>query len=209
LKKCNQCPVCRYELATDDAEYEQKRLKRMEDRKLRLSMPDLKAKSVHELIRLAEHLQVLISDCHEKREIIGRIADSPLVEIIDKHPELLQASAPSTAAKLLVSRQELAQRLAGLDNGRITLGTSGTSAEATGIAGTSAEATGPSPMPSSRFGDLAGEIMAELRQTAARLEFQLDDPAARSDSNQHRSCLTSVGQSIIGNDRNTASSGGA
>jgi len=58
-------------------------------------------------------------------------------------------------------------------------------------------------------GDLAGQIMAELRQTAAELDFQLpvNHCAANTDAKQHRTRLTSVGQTIVAG--NAASSGGA
>lgn len=178
LRKCNQCPVCRYELATDDEEYEQQRIQR----KLRIRMADLQVKSVHEIIRLAEHLQVAISGCYEKRELTRRIAASPLVEIIEVLPD---AANPNTKELLIVSKERLAQRLASYNQ---------------------ISSTPSNPAAVVNAHDLAGQIMAELRQTAARLDFQLDECPANSETNQPRSCFTSVGQSIM---RNSAGTGGA
>lgn len=160
-------------------------------------MSDLNAKSVHEIIRLAEHLQVNVSGCYEKRELIERIVASPLVETIEEPTDSARGGPMQSAAtKLMVDRalqhkstaaQELAQRLADCHCSRVS-------------------STPSSPAAVGSLGDLAGQIMAELRQTAARLDFQLNEGAANADPSQHRSCLTSVGQSIVGN---SATSGGA
>lgn len=40
------CPVCRLELETDDINFEMTRLKRMESRKIRIRLDELKAKSI-------------------------------------------------------------------------------------------------------------------------------------------------------------------
>ena len=40
------CPVCRLELETDDINFEMARLKRMESRKIRIRLDELKAKSI-------------------------------------------------------------------------------------------------------------------------------------------------------------------
>jgi len=178
LRKCNQCPVCRYELATDDEEYEQQRIQR----KLRIRMADLQVKSVHEIIRLAEHLKVVIVGCYEKRELIRRIAESSLVEIIEVPPD---AANLNTKEHLIISKERLAQRLASYNQ---------------------ISSTPSNPAAVGNAHDLAGQIMAELRQTAARLDFQLDECAPNSDANQPRSCFTSVGQTIM---RNSAITGGA
>jgi len=158
LKIGNACPVCRYELATDDAEYERHRVQRMSDRKLRLRMTDLQTKSVHEIIRLAEHLEIAISGCYDKSELIKRIAASPLVEITDaEEVDAARAamSNQSTIAKLKASRNQLNQRLAELDRLKC-VGTKRYEVEV-----------------KSGVGDLAGQIMAELKQTAARLDYEL------------------------------------
>merc|ERR1719277_2434427 len=58
LNKSNECPVCRFELPTDDAEYEKGRRQRMADRKIRLRREDIAVKSAQELRRLAEFLKI-------------------------------------------------------------------------------------------------------------------------------------------------------
>lgn len=161
----------------------------MADRKLRLRMSDLNAKSVHEIIRLAEHLEVVISGCCEKRELINRIATSPLVEIITSPLDSARpATSPQSAvAKLIGSRQERMRRSEEM-----------------------VEEDRAKPEEVRSVGDLAGQIMAELRQTAARLDFQLNECTTTAPTtaggNQQRTLLTSVGQSIVGN---SGSTGGA
>jgi hypothetical protein len=145
---------------------------------------------VHEIIRLAEHLSVVISGCSERKELIDRIAASPFVEILDSCPHAEAAAChQSKLAKLKASRQELDRRLAELDPRVCT-------------------APNDAIMVGSGVGDLAGQIMSELRQTAARLDFQLNVNEASdasksggdvSDARQpYRTCLTSAGQSIVG-----------
>lgn len=82
LKKSNECPVCRFELPTDDAEYERGRQTRMAGRKIRLRRADLDVKSVKELQRLAHFIAVDVKGCLEKKEIAERIAASPKVQIV-------------------------------------------------------------------------------------------------------------------------------
>jgi len=82
LASSNQCPICRYELPTDNAVYEQDRQRRMSDRRLRLHLADLSRRSVRELRHLAEHLNVDVSGCLEKGDIVQTIVGSGLVDII-------------------------------------------------------------------------------------------------------------------------------
>lgn len=83
LKKSNECPVCRFELPTDDAQYEEGRRARMADRKIRLSKEDIAVKSAQELRRFAQFLKIDITGCLEKAEIVERIASSGQVEIVE------------------------------------------------------------------------------------------------------------------------------
>lgn len=82
LRKSNVCPVCRFELPTDDAEYERGRRMRMAGRKLRMRQQDLTVKTVQELQRLANFIAVDVKGCLEKSELVDRIAASPKVQII-------------------------------------------------------------------------------------------------------------------------------
>lgn len=82
LKKSNECPVCRFELPTDDAEYERGRRTRMAGRKIRMRRTDLDVKSVQELQRLANFIAVDVRGCLEKSELVERIASSPKVQIV-------------------------------------------------------------------------------------------------------------------------------
>jgi len=104
LKKSNECPVCRFELPTDDAEYERGRRKRMEGRKLRMRMTDLTVKSVQELQRLANFIDVDVRGCLEKSELVEKIAASSKVEIIGQAVD--DEDSPGTGLPTL-SREKL------------------------------------------------------------------------------------------------------
>jgi len=82
LRTSNQCPVCRYELPTDDVRYEEERQSHASSRRPRLRRADLNAKSVRELRHLARHLDVSVAGCIEKEDIVQRLAASGTVELI-------------------------------------------------------------------------------------------------------------------------------
>jgi len=213
LKSSNQCPVCRYELATDNKEYEELRRCRMQQRKLRFSMTDLKAKGVNELLRLTDHLGLITTGCSIKSDLVSLLASSEMVEIIEEEPK--GASSPQNIfsgqpRRSNLSRAELAQRMAQFD------------AHAFG----EAPATHCRDVPGSVH-DIASQILAELRQTAASLDFDLNielgAPSAQSSSRppsggtdnsaerrpvagSNHGCLTTAGQAIV---HCSACSGGA
>lgn len=87
LESSNQCPLCRYELPTDDATFESARRSRMVNRRPRLRVNDLSMKSVRELRHLADHLGVCTEGCLEKQDLVDTIVESGRVEIMPVAPK--------------------------------------------------------------------------------------------------------------------------
>mmetsp|Transcript_47266 Transcript_47266/g.75486 ORF Transcript_47266/g.75486 Transcript_47266/m.75486 type:complete len:381 (+) Transcript_47266:59-1201(+) len=174
LKNSNQCPVCRYELSTDDAEYELLRKERMASRKLRLRMSDLQAKSVHELMRLAQHLHVASFVVIGKQELIDKISACDGVEIVPESAKHGSFKLPGSA----ITKEDIAQRLAEFNH-------------------SASDSRTGSPRGSGSVTNLAGHIMAELRETAANLGITLSGLQGERESTTPRTCLSTVGQSII------------
>jgi hypothetical protein len=86
-KQCT-CPVCRYELETDDTTFETDRRKRMKKRKLRLRKDELKSKSVAQLKELCSQLGINITNCIDKNEIVEIIIKSNKIIITENIPPL-------------------------------------------------------------------------------------------------------------------------
>ena len=82
LKKNCTCPVCRFEIETDDREYEKGRKERMRSRKARYRLRELQAKSIRELRIILAELRISVEGCVEKRDLINRLVESSKVEII-------------------------------------------------------------------------------------------------------------------------------
>lgn len=82
LQSNNQCPMCRYELPTDEASLEPGRRERMANRKPRLTLKVLSDRCIRELKYLARHLGVSINGCIEKQELVNAIVESGKVDII-------------------------------------------------------------------------------------------------------------------------------
>mmetsp|Transcript_53242 Transcript_53242/g.99908 ORF Transcript_53242/g.99908 Transcript_53242/m.99908 type:complete len:535 (+) Transcript_53242:60-1664(+) len=108
LKDHNVCPVCRYELPTDDAEFEQGRKARMAGRRPRLRHADLKVKTAQELCRLAEHLNVDVGGCLEKAELVDRIVRSGKLEVV---PEPQHIHISDLSSKTPHQLRRLAEQL--------------------------------------------------------------------------------------------------
>lgn len=133
LEKHCTCPVCRFELETDDASYEGDRKTRMKKRKLRLRMDEINNKSISQLRELSASLNVNIAGCIDKKEVIDKLVLSGFIEITEGQPPLemteaeFQAKSVSELKYLLLSfglsdkdllyKSELRDKL--LDSGRI------------------------------------------------------------------------------------------
>lgn len=92
LKKHCTCPVCRYELRTDNAEFERGRNVRMAEQRPRYRLEALKGKKVHELRRLASAVGVDVRGCLEKQDLVDALVHSQRIQIISDN---LSESSPS------------------------------------------------------------------------------------------------------------------
>ena len=84
LIKCCTCPVCRFELETDDSSYEQDRKNRMKARKLRYRRDELQNKRIAQLREMANNLSVNLSGCIDKAEIVDRLVASKKIDITEQ-----------------------------------------------------------------------------------------------------------------------------
>ena len=88
LEKHCTCPVCRFELETDDAQYESQRKCRMKSRKLRYRLDELQHKKISELREISSSLSVNITGCIDKNEIIDLLVRSNKIEITEGVPNI-------------------------------------------------------------------------------------------------------------------------
>lgn len=79
-KKCT-CPICRYELPSDNEVFEQGRAERMKERTLRVRRHELSRLSVQELQQMMETDQI-----QDRSELMKLLQDSDRVEILDAAP---------------------------------------------------------------------------------------------------------------------------
>ena len=85
LKRSCTCPVCRYELPTDDPAYEATRRQRMAGRKPRFAEYELRRLSPKELLDLASRSRISLPGNGlgmERKEIIDAIANSGKIELV-------------------------------------------------------------------------------------------------------------------------------
>ena len=97
VKHCT-CPVCRYELPTDNVVYERERKERMKHRKPRYARYELDRMHSRELKKLGERLSINLSGAVEKQDFVDAILQSGKVIIIAapepveyQHIELLRS----------------------------------------------------------------------------------------------------------------------
>lgn len=74
------CPVCRYELPTDNPAYEAGRKERMKSRKPRYAMHELKRMRVSDLLAL--HRRPMASGFFEKKDLIQSLIDADWIDVI-------------------------------------------------------------------------------------------------------------------------------
>lgn len=82
LEKNNSCPVCRYEVETDDPAYETRRMQNMQNRKMRFRHRELETKSVGDLRNLMRMLKISAEGCIEKSDMIRRLEESGKIELM-------------------------------------------------------------------------------------------------------------------------------
>lgn len=82
LDKSNTCPVCRYELLTDNAEYEVLRREKMQHYKPRFAEYELQRMTIRELRQLGERLRVNLEGCVERQHVIDVLRNSGRIHVI-------------------------------------------------------------------------------------------------------------------------------
>mmetsp|Transcript_28881 Transcript_28881/g.35121 ORF Transcript_28881/g.35121 Transcript_28881/m.35121 type:complete len:398 (-) Transcript_28881:326-1519(-) len=82
LNKHCTCPICRYELETDNPDYEVGRQERMKHRKPRFRKYELQNLRLADLRLLCEKLNISHEGVLEKRELVERVLASGKVEIV-------------------------------------------------------------------------------------------------------------------------------
>ena len=82
LTKSCTCPICRYELQTDDPSYEKGRLERMKHRKPRYAQYELERMRIRDLSALCSRLKLSTDGMTDKKELIRTILDSGKVDMI-------------------------------------------------------------------------------------------------------------------------------
>jgi hypothetical protein len=80
-KKCS-CPICRYEVPSDNQAYESGRIERMKARKLRIQSHELGRMSISELQSIAE-----TPDINDRSELVKVLRNSDRVDILEAPPQ--------------------------------------------------------------------------------------------------------------------------
>lgn len=82
------CPVCRFELETDDSCYELDRRGRMKDRKLRYRRDELDKKSISALKEIMGQFKLDSVNCYDKRDLVDKLIASGHIELVEGTPRL-------------------------------------------------------------------------------------------------------------------------
>ena len=82
LKKTCTCPICRYELGTDDKDFEEGRKKRMRERKMRFRENELETYKVGQLKEIMRQNSIPTTGCIDKNDLVERIKNSERVDIL-------------------------------------------------------------------------------------------------------------------------------
>lgn len=129
------CPVCRYELETDDLAYENERKHRMKTRKLRVRKDELDKSGIVKLKELMSQLGISFAGCVDKRDLVERLVNSGKIDIVEGVPtleisksEMATKSVPELKTLLrsfglptegVLYKSELISRL--VDSGRVVI----------------------------------------------------------------------------------------
>ena len=82
------CPVCRFELETDDRSYESGRKDRMHNRKLRFRRDELDKKSISALKEIMGGLNISSERCIDKRDLVDALVSSGCITLVEGAPAL-------------------------------------------------------------------------------------------------------------------------
>lgn len=204
LKKSCTCPVCRYEIETDDVAFEAERKRRMQSRKIRCRRDELDTKSISQLRELLKHFDISSAHCFDKRDLIELLIAEGKVEIVKGSPqieitleELQQKSVGelkgimrsyAISTENAVEKADLVQRL--LDSGRIALIVShshhtspDSSPSKPAFTTPSSSNSYPAP-PSSSAPEIApidSMSIRELRMVASGMKIDISDCLERAD----------------------------
>lgn len=88
LRSANSCPVCRFELATDNEDFETGRAERMQGRRMVLKSGELSMMRVPDLKKLMRALGVSCEGCVEKCDLIKRLGEAPAMDIASDRKDL-------------------------------------------------------------------------------------------------------------------------
>lgn len=191
LAKHAQCPSCRYELETNDPDYERLRKERMKTRKLRIRRNELDKKSISQLRTLCGSLSIDTRDCFDKRDIIDKLVQSGKIDVTESAPvmevtrdelygksvkelqHLLLSFGITVDTRMVQEKSDLCQLL--LDSQRVVLVERSPQkcSDSSPAAPAVAAATSSSEALSFSKDELRGMTMSELRALSARVGVSL------------------------------------